>query len=117
MDLLSIGKMLPELMKMAPQAQEFMSAWLEFMNRIGRKLDYSEAKLESLDNRTVYIARELDVANERLVMIMSETNLTPELHHEAMMMANSDPRNAPSTEWLKTTPIGAIENEDSAAPG
>lgn len=93
-DFASLGKALPELVKMAPQAQEFMTAWLQFMDRLGRKLDYSESKLETLDNRTAYIAREVDTANERLVMLMSETNLTPELHHEALMMANSDPRNA-----------------------
>lgn len=112
MDFLSLGKALPEIMKMAPQAQEFMGAWLEFMNRLGRKLDYSEAKLETLDNRTSYIAREIDTANERLVMLMSETNLTPELHAEALMMANADPRNH-NLAWTGENANG----EGTARPG
>lgn len=112
-----MGKMLPELMKMAPQAQEFMTAWLEFMNRMGRKLDYSEAKLESLDNRTSYIANELDKANERLVLLMSETNLTPELHAEALMMANSDPRNSPDAPPLEIDWSKVDGHEQPARPG
>jgi hypothetical protein len=95
MDFMALSKALPELLKMAPRAEEFFAAWLSFMDRLGRKLDYSESKLESLDNRTVYIASELDKANERLVLLMAETNLTPELHHDALMMASADPRNRP----------------------
>jgi|SRR6185312_8056075 len=94
-DFMAMSKSLPELMKMAPQVSDFMTAWLDFMNRMGRKMEYSESKLETIDNKMTYIARELDKANERLILIMSETSVTPELHGDVLMMANADPRNRP----------------------
>lgn len=75
------------------QATEFMEQWTVFMNRLGERQKFVESQLASLDNRMSYLVREMDKANEQLLFIINETNITPELHEGVLAMAQNDPRN------------------------
>lgn len=87
-------KMLPpDTMEAFRQAPQFMDAWTKFMLHLRERLSYGESRLETIDNKLSYVVSRVDEANERLVLIMSETNLTPVIHTAALAMAAADPRN------------------------
>lgn len=91
---------LPEIMKLAPQAQEFMGHWFEFMKRI-------DVRTETIDNKLTTV-----------IAMLSEDRMTASVHDEVLIHSRNDPRNAPSTETLRTTPIGAPDNaNEPPAPG
>lgn len=80
--------MMFDFMKLIADAQQsnifadlpkFMSAWTKFMQDIGAATKRNTALLETIDNK--------------LTLLMSETNLTPELHSDVIAMAAADPRN------------------------
>lgn len=79
------------------QATEFMTQWTDFMNRLGQSVKFIESQLASIDNRTAYLIKEIDRANEQLLFIINETNITPELHEGVLAMAQNDPRNSPGS--------------------
>jgi hypothetical protein len=80
------------------QVTTFMTEWTSFMNRMGEKLKFIESQTVSTDNKVCYLVKEMDTANERLLWLMSETSITPELHGDVLQMAVNDPRNqAPLT--------------------
>lgn len=112
LDFASITKALPQIMAMAPKAEEFMGAWVKFMNHLGEKLKWSESKLETIDNKLTYVVREIDQANERLILIMAETNLTPTIHDGVIGMAASDPRNQPGYAEAEGLQIRATHSFD-----
>jgi len=58
---------------------EFVEQWTAFMNALGKRLGIIDGKLDSIDNK--------------LQFLISETNITPELHENVVNMAVYDPRN------------------------
>lgn len=90
--------MMFDFMKLLADAQQsnifadlpkFMAAWTKFMQDIGAATKYNTALLETIDNK--------------ITLLMSETNLTPELHSDVIAMSAADPRN-----------IGVTTNERQA---
>jgi hypothetical protein len=85
------------------QAPKFFTAWTEFMQTLGRKLAYQENVLAGIEARLGHVSRGVDAANDRLILLMSVSNLTPELHDSVVAMANADPRNIepqPLPDWV-----------------
>ena len=74
------------------KAMEFMNAWLAFMHKTGKKMDDLIAGVERLDNMAQYHADSLDEIKEQLAILISETNLTPELQERIEAVAGDDPR-------------------------
>jgi hypothetical protein len=83
---------------------EFISAWQNFMHHLKGKLEYSEAKLEAMDNRQQFVIDELQEISDKLTLLMSETNITADLHGEVLMMSNADPRNRPDLDDIHPDP-------------
>lgn len=85
------------LESIAALAQE----WKEYQILTRQKLGYLESKAESADNRLTYLCNASDDINEKLILIMAESNITPTLQNEVLAMAQADPRNYPTTENVK----------------
>lgn len=98
MDFMALTKALPEIMKLAPKAEEFMAEWVKFMNHLNASLKFIEGTGQSTDNKIQYLISAVDGANEKLTLILSENNITPSLHADVLLMANADPRNRPDLE-------------------
>jgi hypothetical protein len=84
-----------------PQAQEFMGEWVKFMRHLKGKLDRIDDRTEAIENlQTLTVpaiddaAEAIDDVSDKLTLLMSETNITPELHSDVLQMASTDPRNA-----------------------
>lgn len=101
LDFMSIAKLAnPETMG---KVMEFMNAWLAFMHKTGKKMDDLIAGVERLDNKAQYHADNLDEIKEQLAILISETNLTPQLQENVEAMAGYDPRQGEfiPVEWRK----------------
>lgn len=85
---------LPEILKMQPKVEEFMSAWTAFMNKLGDDVKHQDAMAQTIDNKVSFLITQSEEISDKLTMLMSETNLTPELQNDVWQMAQSDPRNA-----------------------
>lgn len=80
----------PKFLALADKIPEWISQW----DRLVSGVRFLESAAQSADNRLVYLIRELESANEKLTLIMSETHISPDLHAEAVAMSRADPRNA-----------------------
>src|SRR5271170_5389495 len=80
--------------KFAADAQAFMQTWTGALNRMGEKLNRIEAAIERVDNKASLQLDELQTVREQLAILVSDTNLTPELHESILEAAADDPRQA-----------------------
>jgi hypothetical protein len=94
LDFMNMAKALPEVTKMLPQVQEFMAAWLQFMNRIGEKTNRIESLSEVSANNSATIIERIGELDDKLTMFMSETSLTQDMQDSIEHMSMSDPRQA-----------------------
>jgi hypothetical protein len=89
-DFMAIAKLAnPETMA---KAMEFMNAWIAFMNKVGKRIEDLIAAVERVDNKASLQLDELETIKEQLTILVSETNLTPQLHERVAAMAADDPR-------------------------
>ena len=86
-------KSLPEVTKIIPQVEEFIKAWLAFMNKLSPKLDYLEAKAETNENLLNFLVSAVTGVDEKLTLLIAESNISPNLQQEVEAMSAIDPRN------------------------
>jgi hypothetical protein len=85
----------PETTDMFSKLPALFDAWRDFMSNMRNKLDRIDTRCERIENRLNYVDGALADIHEMLILMSTETNLTPELHDGVLAMAQNDPRNAP----------------------
>lgn len=81
----------PKIKAVIDEIPSYADQW----KRLNATLRFLESSAQGLDNKVVFLIGEIQQANEKLTLLLSESHLTPDLHAGALAMANADPRNHP----------------------
>jgi hypothetical protein len=72
---------------------DFIKKWTEAIQVLLDRTKHAESMAAVADSKLDTLVSGVEAANERLILLMAESNLTPEIHSDVLMMANADPRN------------------------
>lgn len=95
----------PEMGDLIESLPAKVKEWSDFLARLATGQKRIDESQERIENNLAFIVSQNEDTQQKLLLLMSAGNITPELQHEVEAMATTDPRNAPSTEILNEAAI------------
>jgi hypothetical protein len=87
-----IGLLPPEAIQMISDMPATLDRWEKWMIKHAGMIGHIDGRIETIDNKVSYLCDGVDDVREKLTLLMSESNLTPELHDAIIANSVADPR-------------------------